>query len=272
MTTLGARTITFKVTDSAGYSATQTIMLTVLDYYAPTVTVQFARCTSTGVDDPLGIYIKYLAATTYTDVDSNSIQSVVFAQSGLTRNLTADGQWHLIDQYTQAATSRTENVVTVTDKFTSTSIECMILSANYAIYLNAGGTAIGFGGATEHTNSVEVAVGRTLYVPTKVDAGTVEYDSLVASSSRTIKHDIERLGDFGDAIDALVPVTFVYDSDDTETQRIGLIYEDTLQVMPEICTPEGENKAISYIELVPILLKEIQNLRNRLAAVEGAMS
>lgn len=223
-------------------------------------------------NNPLGIYIKYKATTTHTAVDNNYITSVTFTTSSLSRALTADGSWHLISNYTQAATTRQEFTLTVADKFTSTSQNLMILSANYAIYLNAGGTAIGFGGATEHTNSVEVAVGRTLYVPTKIDAGTVEYDALVASSSRTIKHDIERLGDFGDAIDALVPVTFVYDSDDTETQRIGLIYEDTLQVMPEICTPEGENKAISYIELVPILLKEIQNLRNRLAAVEGAMS
>ena len=75
----------------------------------------------------------------------------------------------------------------------------------------------------------------------------------------------------GEKLDALQPVTFVYDEDENEQQRMGLIYEDTIEVMPEICTGEESNKAISYIELIPALLKEIQELRARVAELERRM-
>ena len=39
--------------------------------------------------------------------------------------------------------------------------------------------------------------------------------------------------------------------------------------MPEICTGDESNKAISYTELIPMLLKEIQDLRARVKTLEG---
>jgi hypothetical protein len=92
------------------------------------------------------------------------------------------------------------------------------------------------------------------------------YNSL---SSRTVKHDIQPMQDMGDAIDRLEPVTFIYNKDEKNRTRNGLIYEDTLPVMPEICNDDGEKKAINYVDLVPVLLKEIQSLRRRVAALEG---
>ena len=87
-------------------------------------------------------------------------------------------------------------------------------------------------------------------------------------SSREIKHNIKNMLPMGEKLDRLQPVTFVYDDDTGERQRMGLIYEDTVEVMPEICTRDESNKAISYIELVPALLKEIQDLRKRVAELE----
>lgn len=54
--------------------------------------------------------------------------------------------------------------LSVTDKFVTVSQSVTIPSANYAIYLNKSGDAIGFGQATTHTKSVEIAEDRTLYV------------------------------------------------------------------------------------------------------------
>ena len=96
----------------------------------------------------------------------------------------------------------------------------------------------------------------------------VYYDSLIQNSSRDIKHDIQDMPSVGDKLDKLKPVTFVYDEDRDENKRMGLIYEDTIQVMPEICTCDESNKAISYIELIPALLKEIQDLRARVKQLE----
>ena len=60
----------------------------------------------------------------------------------------------------------------------------------------------------------------------------------------------------------------MYDDDEEENKRMGLIYEDTVEVMPEICTEDENNKAIDYLSLVPALLKEIQDLRARVKALE----
>ena len=99
-------------------------------------------------------------------------------------------------------------------------------------------------------------------------ADEVKYYTLTQRSSRDIKHDIKALPSMGDKLDQLRPVTFVYDKDADEKQRMGLIYEDTLKVMPEICTGDEESKAINYVELIPALLKEIQELRARVAELE----
>lgn len=89
-----------------------------------------------------------------------------------------------------------------------------------------------------------------------------------AQSSREVKHGIEDMPSVGDRLDQLNPVTFIYDFDETESRRPGLIYEDAIDVMPEICTGDEGNKGISYIDLIPMLLKEIQDLRVRVKTLE----
>ena len=83
-----------------------------------------------------------------------------------------------------------------------------------------------------------------------------------------MKHDIQPMEDMGDALDRLEPVTYVYDDDPDEKKRYGLIYEDTMEVLPNICTQDESNKAINYVELIPMMLKEIQDLRARVKALE----
>ena len=63
-------------------------------------------------------------------------------------------------------------------------------------------------------------------------------------------------------------MTFIYNNDPEERRRTGLIYEDTVGIMPEICTETEDFKAINYVELIPMLLKEIQDLRARVKELE----
>ena len=99
-------------------------------------------------------------------------------------------------------------------------------------------------------------------------ASYINYETLSQYSSKNIKHDIQLMPSVGDELDKLEPVIFVYDDDKDEKVRYGLIYEDTVEVMPEICTDDESNKAINYMELIPMLLKEIQDLRARVKALE----
>lgn len=90
-------------------------------------------------------------------------------------------------------------------------------------------------------------------------------------SSRELKDNINPLKDYGSAIDKLKPVSFMYK---TESKRkngrtsYGLVYEDTVDVMPEICSSDHGVGTISYMSLIPILLTEVQNLRKRVAELE----
>lgn len=94
------------------------------------------------------------------------------------------------------------------------------------------------------------------------------YKHLVQQSSRDIKHDILPIESYGEKLDRLMPVTFVYNNDEQNKRHSGLIYEDTVEVMPEICQSENGIKSIAYIELIPYLLKEVQELRNRIKQLE----
>ena len=97
-------------------------------------------------------------------------------------------------------------------------------------------------------------------------------DNPVQTSSREVKHDIKALESVGEKLDQLQPVQFKYNSDPEERTRHGLIYEDTQPVMPEICVETDKQKAINYVDLIPMLLKEIQDLRSRVAELEAKVS
>lgn len=100
------------------------------------------------------------------------------------------------------------------------------------------------------------------------------YGVVSSISSRNQKHSIKALEDAGTIIDKLKPVSFAYNNDPQNRKHLGLIYEDTVDVLPEICDETKQNnspeivKSINYVELVPLLLKEIQDLRKRVAELE----
>lgn len=89
-------------------------------------------------------------------------------------------------------------------------------------------------------------------------------------SSREVKHDIVSLPDVGAQVDALVPVSFKYKEGDQTTQ-LGLIYEDTVDILPEICEEAEGTKTINYSGLTPVLLRELQSLRKRVKYLEGLL-
>ena len=94
------------------------------------------------------------------------------------------------------------------------------------------------------------------------------YGTIRGTSSRAIKHNITEIKSNGEVLDKLAPITFIYNDDKENVQHSGLIYEDTVGVMPEICHDDGVTKSICYVELVPYLLKEIQDLRRRVKQLE----
>jgi len=120
---------------------------------------------------------------------------------------------------------------------------------------------------SENSNRVQIY----FYRKGSAIAGINTDGSTASYSSREKKKNIIPLNSFGEAIDKLKPVSFNYKNDSKAEINYGLIYEDTINVLPYICeTNENDilDKTISYEKLIPILLKEIQDLRARVKALE----
>lgn len=106
--------------------------------------------------------------------------------------------------------------------------------------------------------------------------GALTATSFNASSDRRLKKNIQPTGSFGDIIDSIDVVQFDW-NDSGIHNRAGFIAQDLAVVAPEAVTAGDTNEQIEtpwgvdYSKLVPMLVKEIQELRARLHAVESVV-
>jgi len=99
------------------------------------------------------------------------------------------------------------------------------------------------------------------------DLGTMElkWDSLFAnyfsifSSDRNLKEDIVEL-DYGlEQALALRPVTYHYKAKPGSRRQMGLIAQETAEVVPEVVVKGGGTMGIQYGALIPLLISAIQD-------------
>jgi hypothetical protein len=100
------------------------------------------------------------------------------------------------------------------------------------------------------------------------DGTTTSYNT---SSDARMKENIADADSAGDVIDAIQVRKFDWKVNG-EHQRYGFIAQELLEVAPEaVSAPEDEDvmMAVDYSKLVPLLVKELQALRTRVAQLEG---
>lgn len=91
----------------------------------------------------------------------------------------------------------------------------------------------------------------------------------VASDAR-LKHDIVDAPDAANLIDAIQVRSFKWNVNDSE-QRYGFVAQELVKIAPEAVTVPGDKDlmmSVDYSKLVPLLVKEIQSLRARVAEIE----
>jgi hypothetical protein len=93
----------------------------------------------------------------------------------------------------------------------------------------------------------------------------------VASSSRRYKEDIQPMGDVSERLYQLRPVKFRYIKPDEQGHKpvqFGLIAEEVAEVLPEVVyrNTEGKVEGVRYDELAPMLVNEIKQLHEQIAA------
>jgi hypothetical protein len=98
---------------------------------------------------------------------------------------------------------------------------------------------------------------------------TVAYNT---SSDRRLKENITDADDAGSKVDAIQVRKFDWIADGSH-QDYGMIAQELQTVAPEaVSTPENSDDmmGVDYSKLVPMLVREIQSLRARVAQLEGA--
>jgi len=93
-----------------------------------------------------------------------------------------------------------------------------------------------------------------------------------ATSSRNYKKDIQTLETQTEKMLKLRPVSFVYKEDSKNAKQFGLIAEEVGEIYPELIRYDGDGniRTIDYMQLIPLLLKQIQDLQLKLHEQEMA--
>jgi len=125
----------------------------------------------------------------------------------------------------------------------------------------------------------DVDINGNLYVQQNIDCsgnvnidGTVNATSYNSASDYRIKKDVFPLDDKF-TVDKLRPVT--YNNTKLEKQDIGLIAHEVQEIYPFLVNGEkdGENfQSVNYTGLIGILIKEIQELKERVKKLENPSS
>jgi hypothetical protein len=125
-----------------------------------------------------------------------------------------------------------------------------------------------FGGTGAHT--------QISFNNTNGQVGTINTSgsatSFNTSSDRRLKSNIEEAASASDKIDAIQVRQFDWNVDDSH-QDYGLIAQELQAIAPIAVTGNADSDemmGVDYSKLVPMLLKEIQELRGRVAALEAS--
>ena len=188
------------------------------------------------------------------DLDTNSSSGTLrfFANGSESARLTSGGDFLVgtsaVADTDNAITLRNDGRATFASNVSSTTIEVIRHSSGTAMeFVNTGGSPI--------VGSITVTGSATAYN---------------TSSDARLKENIEDADDSGTAIDSLLVRQFDWKSDGKHVDY-GMIAQEVIHTCPNaVSVPQedGEMMGIDYSKMVPLLLKEIQELRKRVKKLE----
>jgi hypothetical protein len=122
--------------------------------------------------------------------------------------------------------------------------------------------------ATTSEDKIQFANGNGVVGAITTNGTATAYNT---SSDARLKENISTADDSADLIDAIQVRQYDWKSDGSH-QRYGMVAQELDQVFPEAVskpTDPEEMMGVDYSKLVPLLLKEIQSLRARVAQLEA---
>lgn len=86
----------------------------------------------------------------------------------------------------------------------------------------------------------------------------------IVSSDKKMKKNIEKIRYGLKEIQRLRPVSFKWRKGKDKEVHFGLVAQDVLKIVPEVVNKENKEKfALSYVELIPVLIQAVQELADR---------
>ncbi|KQV99960.1 tail fiber domain-containing protein [Rhizobacter sp. Root1221] len=168
---------------------------------------------------------------------------------------------------------------------TSTGIERMRVPSGGGLFVgtstgigSGAHVSISSGGNAIHTNSPIGSIALGVHVNGTYAGGVVTTSastiSFNTSSDRRLKENIEDARSSGDLLDSIRVRTFNFKSDPDKIQQVGFVAQELFEVYPDAVTPGEIGDAVNrpwgvdFSKLVPLLVKEVQELRKRVAVLE----
>lgn len=101
--------------------------------------------------------------------------------------------------------------------------------------------------------------------------GTVTAAHFDNVSDAVLKEDIVPLPDVSSALQSLTPVSFKWRNSDRYSY--GLVAQDVEDVLPTLVRKREDGvKTVNYVELVALLLREVQSLRDELRGIRSSIN
>jgi hypothetical protein len=183
--------------------------------------------------------------------------------------------WHT------AASGTAGNAITFTQAMTldasgqllvGTTTTTGLNAEGFFLYNASGASRVYIGHANGTANGTQYAAFN--YNSTKIGDITQSGTTAVlynTTSDQRLKENITDANDAGDKIDAIKVRQYDWKADGSH-QDYGMVAQELLTVAPEAVSgdPESDDMmGVDYSKLVPMLVKEIQSLRQRVAALES---
>ncbi|NBT14336.1 MAG: tail fiber domain-containing protein [Planctomycetia bacterium] len=124
---------------------------------------------------------------------------------------------------------------------------------------------LGFSGTTPSGN----LFWNNIYANQIFATGSIKAQSFIINSDYRIKENVKTF-DNKFKVDYLNPVTYI--NKQTKKQDFGLIAHELQEIYPELVIGEkdgAEIQSVNYIGLIPILINEIKNMKNKNTILEN---
>lgn len=223
----GSRTITVKVTDSRGRSASVTRTITVIAYAAPKIAAFTAyRVNADGVEDYNGTNVKCLYSWAMSGVNDKNDNSYLFQYKATGAdewvNIASGNEYSFNGSRTFddvfSADSSYQFMLSITDSFSTVSAVTEIPTAFTLLDFNASGRGLAFGKVSELADRVEFGIPFT--------GGNISYTIAFESNIALVRAALTRQGDM---------VTMYVNAKCTEAQTAGTTI--LIGTIPEDCRP-----------------------------------